>query len=290
MATKIWILALVFCLVGCKRSFYYTHLPKDNVTPLALDGDYTHYARKLYRINPDSMGQGMRLNQLISVKDSLKITDSIRSRSVTDKSFLAPNIKFKMVEIEHLYRFGDDVLYMTTTPSKYQLDLADKYLLSKKYANGFYYNTFFFGRVELDGQQLTCRFTDKDAKHYSLWRFDKKGKVLSLQTIERYTSDNKFVSNILVAPTVSDDIEFEEMENDSVATNYPIKSRFKHPKFKYNTADSLSQLQGIYFRKVKKGKYSLYLTYDKNLSGNYKTIRFTNNRIKNSPECIQGSK
>jgi|GEM_PF-5034902 len=290
---KYILLAVICCVVGCGRTFHYTNLPSHGVQEIPLKGDHQYYTRKLLKLSvgvgPDQ--EAFVLKAILKTNDSIQITDSIQRKTLNDKksaSLTGFNFNTKIVEIEHLYVFGDNVIYITTTPSKFQDDLTQKYILNNGYANGFYYNTFFFGKIVPDAQQTVCKFIEKDGKHYSLWRFDANGNALSLKSIEKYKSDGKFLSTILAGPSVSDDIVFIAADEESTSkAKFPIKSQFKSPKIDYKKDSLYAELEAMHYNKVKEGKYNLYLTYNKNLSGNYKTIRFNNVRLKNNPECIQ---
>lgn len=269
------------CLVfsGCGRSFYYTNQKDRNATEIKIDANSKYYIRKLYKVVDEDK---LRLS-LSSANPFRGLKIDSDSNPVFPIIDFRPDI-FKIIEIEHLYIFRNNVIYITTTPSKYQNDLTKRYLLEDNAINGYWFNTFFFGTVEKDDSVLVCRFEEKESTAFSLWIFDKiENNKLELRAIEKYDKRSKFISTILVAPTIPGSLQFVPNEKEAFSI------QFKRPDVVYLPNVPLPKLDAIHYSKSgkKKDKFSLYMTFDQSLSGHDKIIHFKNVRIKNNPDCIK---
>jgi len=137
MRTLITIVILLSCL-GCSRGKYYvTDVfrtgTKDNIQFILLDSSYSFYKREVYK-DKDENSQNILLTN-VNKKDT---ANKVRIE-----------IEYLLISLLH-----KNVIYITTVPDKFQ-QYYSTHILPDTIINAYDFNTFYFGKLNNDGELVT---------------------------------------------------------------------------------------------------------------------------------------
>lgn len=282
---------LLLLLCGCGRSFYYSN---DCVSDdyAVIDNTSKVFVRKLY-LN----------DQKEKTKDSV-----------------SANKENTLIEVQYLiFNPNKEIIYIATTPSRYIYDKTNSYLIHSKkneYPNGFYLNTFYFGKdITVNaGNSKIIEFKNK--KFSEKWNFIQKDEDnIELMDIDKYK-----IKKVLIEGEKQTEEVFQSTEKVGISSNYDVKfekiHRFKYLSFKIpddsetsnkmsaattndeseknytiydkncNKKDTLSKYKlypsakRIYFKSSNKKLQYIFIPFSMDIIENYHSIKFKSNRVK----------
>jgi len=196
---SILILVLItFC--NCGRAFYYNNNESNDC--FSIDEVDDIYIRKLYSQENEFLG-----NELT------KETNNIAGEENS------------LIEIQYLIiKKNNQVLYVTSTPSRYVYDKEDSYLIDRKYPNAFFFNKFYFGKrtkKNLVDREIT--FENNDLKQVWELKLDSLNE-LQLVSVDEIKKKNDTDNSLTmkVVNSFKDNFVFKKV-------NYPFHIGFKSP-------------------------------------------------------------
>lgn len=283
------ILSISFIISSCGRVFYYSHdCPNDDY--VTINSKSKMFIRKGY----------------LDATTNFKTTDSISG-----------NVLNKLIEIQYLIiNPNDEVIYISTTPSRYIYDKTNNYLIKSKrneYPNAFYLNTFSFGKLipSEDENYSIVEFSDRkkafdwkfriiDKDNYELesvngFKFRKiyfngkkeiKKVYQTTESSESSTASKKIFTKInhfiyLSFKIPDDSTTSEKIQEEPKLDSYTSKIYNKQCILidsitKYKQYPKATTLNFKY--KNNKIKY-LYIPFNMNIFDGYRSIKFKKNRI-----------
>lgn len=254
---------------SCGRKFYYSNDLPNKELFFVINKDTEIFARKIY----------IQKNKF----DGREI-QKYDNDTLSDLGLL--------IEVQYIMINKNDILYVSTTPSRYIYDKTDNYLIESKsgknsFPNSFYFNSFFKGFYEIENE----KFVFKNEKNEQNWNIKISKNEIKLISIDNFNINNKktqiknYKSTEIAEFSFSNEIKFEKMKYFRyLSFKIPNdKNDYQKNILKNNNIDELKRAENFYvqYTNATKNKIKyIFLPFNKELIPGFSTLKYRSNRIR----------